>query len=212
MKNKTILVNLFAGPGTGKSTMMAGLFSELKYRGVNCEMAPEFAKEKVWEESLKILEDQIYIFGKQLHTIHRIHGKVDVIITDSPLLLSLIYGKNESPSFKNLVLDVHHRFDNINIFLHRKKVYNPAGRLQTEEEAKVKDQEILEMLNKNNILYINRLSDKTVIPKIIDLINLPTHDRAMAMIMEEMGRKLCEDIDKAIIDKICAQARLDECN
>jgi len=56
VKNKALLVNLFAGPGTGKSTTMAGLFSELKFMGVNCEQAPEFAKEKVWEGSLDILQ------------------------------------------------------------------------------------------------------------------------------------------------------------
>jgi hypothetical protein len=44
---KTILVNLYAGPGTGKSTMAANVFSELKWMGVNCELALEFAKTKV---------------------------------------------------------------------------------------------------------------------------------------------------------------------
>lgn len=150
-KKKTLIVNLYAGPGTGKSSTMAGVFSELKWRGVNCEMAPEFAKEKVWEESLKILGNQIYVFGKQLHAIHRLIGKVEVIITDSPLLLSIVYGKNEGEAFKNLVLDVHHRFNNFNIFLKRKKKYNPSGRLQTEKEAKDKDKEIVNLLKANNI-------------------------------------------------------------
>lgn len=161
MKNKeTILINLYAGPGTGKSTCMAGVFSQLKLLGVNCEMAPEFAKEKVWEESFKVLEDQIYIFGKQLHTIHRLMGKVSVIITDSPLLLSLIYGKHESENFKNLVIDVHNRYNNLNIFLRRKKDYNPAGRLQTYEEAIQKDQEILSLLVDLSVPYFTHDSNE----------------------------------------------------
>ena len=135
MKYETLVVNLFAGPGTGKSSTMAGVFSELKWRGVNCEMAPEFAKEKVWEESTKILGNQIYIFGKQLHTLHRVMGKVDVVITDSPLLLSIIYGPHEGPCFINLVHDVFQRFHNYNFFLRRHKAYNPSGRLQNEQEA-----------------------------------------------------------------------------
>ena len=33
----TFVINLFGGPGSGKSTMRARIFSELKYLGVNCE-------------------------------------------------------------------------------------------------------------------------------------------------------------------------------
>jgi hypothetical protein len=152
-KKNTLLLNLFAGPGTGKSSTMAGVFSELKWMGVNCEQAPEFAKEKVWEESLGVLKNQIYVFGKQLQAIHRVIGKVDVVITDSPLLLSLIYGSKESKAFKDLVVEVHNSFDNWNIFLNRKKAYNPSGRLQTEKEAKAIDATILRMLKKNDIPF-----------------------------------------------------------
>ncbi len=167
---KTFLCNLYAGPGTGKSTTMAGVFSELKWRGVNCEMAPEFAKEKVWEESTKILGNQIYVFGKQLHTLYRLQGKVDVIITDSPLLLSIIYGKNEGEPFKNLVLDVYNRFNNLNIFLRRHKKFNPSGRLQTEDEAKEIDERIQQLLMANNISFNELDSGKETVQKIVDSI------------------------------------------
>jgi hypothetical protein len=142
--SETLIVNLYAGPGTGKSTCMAGVFCELKLRGVNYEMAPEFAKEKVWENSIETLDDQIYVFGKQLHTIRRLLGKVDIIITDSPLLFSIHYGNKEHEAFKRLVVEVYRHYLNLDIFLERRKKYNPAGRLQTEEEAigidsKIKD-------------------------------------------------------------------------
>ena len=42
-----IVVNLFAGPGSGKSTTCAGLFSKLKLAGIYCEMVLEYAKELV---------------------------------------------------------------------------------------------------------------------------------------------------------------------
>jgi len=151
---KTLVVNLFAGPSTGKSSTMAGLFSELKWRGLDCEMAPEFAKEKVWEESKKILSNQIYVFGKQLHTIHRVMGKVDCVITDSPLLLSLIYGKNQVPSFEGLVTEVFNQQWSLNIFLKRLKKFNPNGRLQNEEQAKQIDRDILAMLKRKEVDFI----------------------------------------------------------
>ena len=143
---KTLVVNLYGGPGTGKSTMMAHVFALLKWEGIRCEMAPEFAKEKVWEGSTDILQNQIYVFGKQLHTIKRLLGKVEVIITDSPLLLSLYYGKNESQAFRNLVVDEKSKLHRLNIFLEREKEYDPIGRLQTEQEAREIDTHVLGLL------------------------------------------------------------------
>jgi nicotinamide riboside kinase len=149
-----LLVNLFAGPGTGKSTTMADVFAKLKWAGVNCEMAPEFAKEKVWEESFGILDNQIYIFGKQLHAIKRVENKVDVVITDSPLLFSTIYGRDECTEFHALVKKVALDFNRMNILLKRIKPFNPAGRMQDEDSAKALDEEILQMLNDQGERYI----------------------------------------------------------
>ena len=45
MDKTTIVVNLFPGPGTGKSTGAAYIFSKLKMAGVDAEYVSEFAKE-----------------------------------------------------------------------------------------------------------------------------------------------------------------------
>lgn len=148
-----IVVNLFAGPGSGKSTTCAGVFAKLKLAGVNCEMALEYAKDKVWEESNKVLDDQIYVFGKQLHRIFRLKDKVDVVITDSPILLSIIYDKTGNKYFSDLVLNQFNNFDNRNYFIERTTVYNPKGRLQTEDEAKEIDKVLLDLLKDYNIEY-----------------------------------------------------------
>ena len=148
-----IVVNLFAGPGRGKSTTCAGVFAKLKLAGVNCEMALEYAKDKVWEESNKVLDDQIYVFGKQLHRIFRLKDKVDVVITDSPILLSIIYDKTGNKYFSDLVLNQFNNFDNRNYFIERTTVYNPKGRLQTENEAKEIDKVLLDLLKDCNIEY-----------------------------------------------------------
>lgn len=172
--NNTLIVNLYAGPGCGKSTTMAGVFYTLKCLGVNCEMGHEFAKEKVWEESYAVLQDQVYVFAKQLHTLRRLIGKVDVIITDSPITLSLIYGKNESQTFRNFVIDTNSQLWNINFFLRRRKKFNPIGRLQTLEQSIEKDNEIESFLKENYIAYESIDADRTAVDKIVNRIRIIT--------------------------------------
>ena len=65
-KNKhMIVVNFFAGPGTGKSTHAAMLFAKLKTMNINSELIQEYAKDKTWIRDSKTLEVQPYIAGKQ---------------------------------------------------------------------------------------------------------------------------------------------------
>lgn len=165
---ETLVINFFAGPGSGKSTLCAGLFSMLKFAGIDCEMSLEYAKDVVWEESLKKLDNQIYIFGKQLHRLHRLHGKVRVVITDAPLLHSSIYCREGHDTFKKLILEEHHKFNNLNYYIRRRKDYDSNGRVQNFEEAKVVDERILEYLKEHNIEY--SLIDGTV--NALDLIML----------------------------------------
>lgn len=152
-KRKTLVVNLFAGPGAGKSTLAAGVFYELKSRGINCELATEFVKDLVWEERHKAINNQIYIFAKQHHRIARLLGEVDVIVTDSPLLLTLVYGKAGDEILKRLAKLEHDKLRTFNCFIKRDKRYNPIGRNHTYEEARTLDIEIANMLDDENVVY-----------------------------------------------------------
>ena len=178
---RSLVLNLFAGPGSGKSTIMAAVFSELKWLGVNAEMAPEFAKEKVWEKSFAVLGNQIYVFGKQLHSIVRVHGQVDVVVTDSPLLLSLIYGEGQVKEFRPLVLAVHNQFDTLNLFLRRKKKYNPSGRMQSELEAKEKDDQIERMLVDNEIPFNYIDADRDAVAAIVGKVLMELVNRGIVV-------------------------------
>ncbi len=149
----TLVVNLVGGPGTGKSTTAAGLFFELKSAGFNAEYVSEYAKDAVWGQATHTLNNQIYVFGKQQHRLWRLQGQVDVVVTDCPLILSMYYGAHMKESFHNLVLDTFHEFNNYNVFLERKKAYNPKGRVQTEAKARDIDFQLRDLMWNNNIEF-----------------------------------------------------------
>lgn len=142
----TLVLNLYAGPGTGKSTTCAGVFSWLKNKGVNCEVALEVAKDFCWENSPHLLANQIYIFGLQHHRIHRLLGQVDVIITDAPLLHSVIYDSGKNEYLTPLVLEEHLQLNSLDVFLQRVKPFNPKGRVHDEEQSRAIDKRILDLL------------------------------------------------------------------
>ncbi len=150
---KSLVINLFGGPGSGKSTMASALFSELKYKNINCELVTEFAKDLTWEDRKNTLSDQIYVFGKQYHKIYRLLNKVDIIITDSPLLLTLIYDSEQREYLRCLAMSEFMKMDNYNVFLNRVKPYNQKGRNQTEKESILIDGNIKRLLNQYNISY-----------------------------------------------------------
>lgn len=176
---KPVVINLTGAPGAGKSTGAAKLFYELKTRGINCELVSEFAKDKTWEHNATALNCQEYIFGKQSYRLKRCRAEVDVIITDSPLPLTIIYTKDEviKKPLTELVMAIYNSYDNINFFINRVKPYNPKGRNQTAEESDALSFEIKNLYQQLNIPYIE-----------IDG-NTAGYDTAVAIIMDKLNNK-----------------------
>lgn len=168
--NMTTVINLFGGPGAGKSTLAALLFYQLKIRGLSSEMALEYAKDKVWEESYSTLHNQIYVFGKQHHRMWRLNDKVDFIITDSPLLMSIEYDSTNNSIFRELVLFEYNKYNNINFFIERSDTYQTEGRIQTLEEAIKIDTSIKDTLDNLHIPYTSIKQGEEGVNNIINMI------------------------------------------
>ena len=166
-KRKAFVVNLFGGPGAGKTILMADLFSAVKRRGMNAEMAPEYAKDMVWQESFKVLENQQYIYGKQRRRMYRLSNTTDIIITDSPLLNSLAYAVGEDEDFHNLVFKEHSAYRSVNYFVTRTHPYQQEGRVQDEEGAKAKDRVILGLLEKYSVKHTVCSTDLNDLPTLV---------------------------------------------
>lgn len=170
---QTFIINLYGGPGCGKSTVAAGLFYELKCRGIECEMTGEYAKDRTWDSNPEVLENQPFIFGQQLHRIWRLNNKVQFIVCDSPILLSIIYSKEKSELFEQFIVEQYNKYTNINFVLDRTVKYDPIGRNQTEEEANQLDKYLNSIMNKYNIDYNNVSGDsKTKVNKILEYLNI----------------------------------------
>lgn len=173
MKKDTKVVNLFGGPGCFKSTLAAGIFSLLKSHEIDVDNPYEFAKDLIWDNRSIDFDDQVYILGNQSHRIWRVYGKVDIIVCDSPILLSLVYPKKElSNSFIQTVLDKHNEFDNINIFLKRNMDvdYEENGRNEILEEALKVDKKILNVLTQYGSPFITIDSNIEAVNSITELI------------------------------------------
>ena len=149
----TLLVNLYAGPGAGKSTGAAYIFAKLKMAGIDCEYVSEYAKDRVWQEDQFPLKHcQLYVTGKQCLKITRLIGKVDVIVTDSPIMLGAMY-TTEQPHRDVCIYEGKKYRNTLNLFIDRRKTYNPNGRNQTFDEAREIDRRIIDMLDSNGITY-----------------------------------------------------------
>ena len=178
MREKPLVVNFFGSPSSGKSTGSAYVFSELKMHGIECELVREYAKDKVWEKNTKIFGNQPYIIGKQYHRMYILEGEVDVMITDSPILLPVLYNTREcirTEVLEQLALDMFKSYDNLNYLLVRNKPYNENGRNQTEEEADQIHNQIVDLLARNYIGYSEIIGD--------DL----GYDKVVVDVLEELG-------------------------
>ena len=147
-------INIFGGPGAGKSTTASGLFYEMKKHWIEAEYVQEYAKELVWSDSTHMLSEQNYIFAEQEHRLNRLREKVAVAISDSPLLLSSFYAPSGYPSsFHQSVFDFFHTYDNVNILVKRSHEYSLKGRLQGQDDADYIAHEMEEYLRQNRIPF-----------------------------------------------------------
>lgn len=165
-----IVINLFAGPGAGKSTLAARIFSEMKDRGKKIELVTEYAKDLTWENREDLLQDQLYILAKQNRRLARLTGKVDWVVTDSPILLGYQYTPPDYfiGTFKPFLLDLWNNYHNFNFLVTRVKPYQEFGRTQTEVEARQIDRDIEQMLITMGIPHDPVVGDRSGVIEVIE--------------------------------------------
>jgi hypothetical protein len=156
---KTLIVNLWAGPGAGKSTLAAEIFAALKRAQVSCELVQEWVKTWAWEGRPIGTFDDVVITANQLAKESVLYGKVRVIVTDSPIGLGAVYEQLYHPDrsiMAHVCATIRSRqqangLEILDLYVVRLKPYVQAGRFESEEKARQVDQVALR--------YVQGLSD-----------------------------------------------------
>lgn len=185
----TTVINLFGGSGIGKSTTAAHLFAEMKYRGIHCELVREYVKQWAWQAKKVGPFDQMYLLGKQSKYESMLYGKVDFVVTDSPLLLCPIYERFYSgkdcvgPAAINFLDDAKSKgVTHMNFLLKRFKEFDTRGRYETAEQAIKVDEAVKEYLQSNDIPFHElTVSDRSRVDEILNIVfNAPnTMEKAL---------------------------------
>lgn len=173
-----ILINFIAAPSAGKSTMASLAFVRLKIDHNKTELVQEYAKELVWAGKLDVLSNQWYVSNKQYKMLKAVYGKVDYLVTDSPLILGGYYNRHypdnicDRQKTEKMIFEKNNEFNNVYIFLKRNHdlPFEKEGRVHTEQDAVKIEKELKEMLEELKLKYLEVVSDVNNMDSIIDYI------------------------------------------
>lgn len=168
----TTIINIYAGSGAGKSTTAADVFCTLKKAGVSCELRTEYVKDWAWQGRKIEAGDDLYLLAKQWQREKLLYGKVDYVVTDSPLGLAAVYERVYPPPggrhpMLDMVRELEKRQDaagirRVNCLLLRSKPFVQAGRYEDEQAARGVDsicEEFLRMNVSRPFHFVNNAQD-----------------------------------------------------
>ena len=196
----TLIVNIYGGPCAGKSTTALQLVAELKKLGYHADYVSEVAKELVYAKDFEhldgTLKNQSKILSEQKRRLDIMLDNVDVVVTDSPLLLNTVYLKENAPEYIESVFSQYENYNNYNVVVERdlSVKFEQEGRIHNLEESIKKDGEINTLLDSHNIDY--QRFDRNNIAGILDGIISKIND---IKINESIIADNTEDEDNTIV-------------
>lgn len=154
----TKVINLYGGPGIGKSTLAARLYSFMAENKFKVELAREYVKDWLWSGRQVGKYDQMYFLVQQFKRESILYNKVDYVITDSPFTLAAFYGEyygqqqfltTAANAMRKMAEEDGVKYNDY--IITRSTEYEPLGRYETEEQALLIDSKIEDYLISNTI-------------------------------------------------------------
>ncbi|MFR8831620.1 MAG: AAA family ATPase, partial [Eggerthella lenta] len=146
----SVHVNVFGGPGSGKSTMAYAVAAELKARGYTAECVGEVVKDCIYDaargdqEAARLLdgsvESQEELYRRQSARERRLDGLVQFVVADSPAIMGLAYlapdaDEDRAARLAALAQDEFEAQESVNVIVAREGAYDPRARIHAEDEA-----------------------------------------------------------------------------
>ncbi|MEG3039466.1 MAG: zincin-like metallopeptidase domain-containing protein [Erysipelotrichaceae bacterium] len=209
-EKRALIVNVFGGPGAGKTTAALELTCLLKKQGVNAEFVGEYAKDLIYDDQENLLDgswdNENAMLDEKVHQIERLVHKADVIVSDAPILQSGIYSKERKEEVLKKSLEISSRYPNLNVFLNRGNHFSTIGS-QNYEESILIDRAILNQLKADEIKFIKM--DPEHFENVLEQINeqrqlaeLNVYERLQIEPAEDLEEKEIEEKEKVSLDTI----------
>lgn len=149
-------INLIGAPNSGKSTLAARLFTEMKQQGIaGYELVLERAKPRVYNNMSMSDWSQFDLFCEQFRFEREFLANNNVgIVTDAPLELNAYYTLKAVPEIYGGLINILQKYDldfpGINVFclLPDEKFFQKSGRLHSHEESYKIQNEIFALMGK----------------------------------------------------------------
>ena len=149
-----IIINVFSSPKVSRKNAIDYVFNTLKQKEINCKIISEYENDDSYE-SYNDIKNRIRERNEYIKLIEHKNDKVDCIITDNPVLLSIDYRDNLLPFDESINDERYKIFNSLKILNYF--IYHTGERLQNESFKDI--QNIIEISE-----YIKKMMDDNHIP------------------------------------------------
>ena len=158
-KKKIRRICLYSGAGGGKSITATNVRAQLGFRGYDIELVDEVIKDWTYIPRIPKDCDSFYLQAGQIQKEDiRFRAGIDLIVSDSPLMLQYFYALYHKVPLQagmlSAALEFEQLYPSLNIFIDREdKFYDEVGRYEKLAEAKRIDILIKGVLVKSKTSY-----------------------------------------------------------
>lgn len=108
---------MFAGPGTGKSTLAIGLVASMRKAGLRAEPLLENRRANPHGKSWGAIGHHPLPIAQIQSAMSKAREEIDFLVVESPILMRLAAQSKEDRALEETILALHRQDDSVNIFL-----------------------------------------------------------------------------------------------